>query len=270
MNTPRVTRKRDFCKLYAEMRPREPEGRGELCWGAPHGMPGGFGDASRIDVELQPDPRPCVRERLHLLQADSPASVSRTFIFLSAGPGRRNRRQTQPGSVVGRRTLLCKPCPSESRSNCPEIQREEGSRAHLHLCCCLLARCKCFLQLSHHPRISHLPPHHFRHPGHGFAAAVQPSPWGCSFPAEFVSESKDTSSTGVENSRKQHACCLLPASPPDFHFRSSNATAPLQQQGEGGSRSPGDRSGSASSLPARPPRERLPSVSSPQALNWEC
>lgn len=37
---------------------------------------------------------------MHLLQANSIVSTSRTFIFLSPGPGRRNRGQAQTGSVA--------------------------------------------------------------------------------------------------------------------------------------------------------------------------
>lgn len=37
---------------------------------------------------------------MHLLQANSIVSASRTFIILSPGPGRRNKAQAQPGSVA--------------------------------------------------------------------------------------------------------------------------------------------------------------------------
>lgn len=49
----------------------------------------GFGDAPCIGAGLQPGSHPRIGERLHLLQANSTASVSRTFIFLSLRPGRR-------------------------------------------------------------------------------------------------------------------------------------------------------------------------------------
>lgn len=37
---------------------------------------------------------------MHLLQANSIVSTSRTFIILSPGPGRRNRGQAEPGSTA--------------------------------------------------------------------------------------------------------------------------------------------------------------------------
>lgn len=43
---------------------------------------------------------PVCGSRMHLLQANSIVSASRTFIFLSPGPGRRNGGQAQPRSVA--------------------------------------------------------------------------------------------------------------------------------------------------------------------------
>lgn len=45
-------------------------------------------------------PAPVCGWGLHLLQANSIISTSRTFMFLSPGPGRRNRGQAQPGSTA--------------------------------------------------------------------------------------------------------------------------------------------------------------------------
>lgn len=145
--------------------------------------------------------------------------------------------------------------PLKFRSNPPQIWREGGSHAPFHLSCFLLAKSKCILKLSHPPSvshppniISHLPSRHFGHTEHHFAAAVPLYPWGCNFPAQFFPESNDVLWQTAESSPPA-AYPQYP--PPAFLFRCRNAAAPQQQRGDGGSRSPGNRSGSAPPCPAR-------------------
>lgn len=167
---------------------------------------------------------------LHLLQANSTATISRTLIFLSPRPGRRNRTRSAWQGVRHCHSNLA----SEVRSDHPEIRGGEGSRALWHPCCCPLARSKHFGKLSHHPSISCLPSRCFQHPGHHFAVAMPLLP-----------------GTGVlsESNGKQQK--QLSSIPP-LWFCSAAAMSPPH----GGSCSPGDGSVSPSSLSwgAAPPR----------------